>query len=205
MFERLQPLLPTVNSKLVNPVIFPPGRARFGTKPLPIGSITCTKTIGGRFSRNKAATTGVLVARIRSGPRLTSSAASLGRRLPSRGAHRYSSRTFLPSVQPRSRSPASNALTRISASGSLGDIANSTPTNFNRLLCCACAASGHAAAVPPRNVMKSRRLRSDVAALILRCNSDTIAARDRRVQAVHRISSLPGEGSAGPWGRPELF
>ena len=39
-------LVPIENSKLVKPVIFPPGRARLATKPLPTGSVTCTNMIG---------------------------------------------------------------------------------------------------------------------------------------------------------------
>ena len=39
-------LPPIGNSKLVKPVILPPGCARLLTKPLLTGSITCTNTIG---------------------------------------------------------------------------------------------------------------------------------------------------------------
>src|SRR5689334_4051680 len=37
---------PIENSKAVNPVIFPPGRAKLDTKPWPTGSDTDTNTIG---------------------------------------------------------------------------------------------------------------------------------------------------------------
>src|SRR5215469_5185366 len=39
-------LAPIANSKLVNPVMLPPGRAKLETKPCPIGSPTTTNTIG---------------------------------------------------------------------------------------------------------------------------------------------------------------
>ena len=39
-------LPPIDDSKLVNPVMFPPGRARFVMKPVPMGSEICTNTIG---------------------------------------------------------------------------------------------------------------------------------------------------------------
>ena len=52
------------------------GRAKFDTKPLPTGSVTCTNTIGtAKPSCRNAATTGVLWARIRSGMLLISSTA----------------------------------------------------------------------------------------------------------------------------------
>ena len=41
-------------------------------------------------------------------------------------------------------------------------MAMSTPMRRTRSACCARAASGQAAAVPPRNVMNSRRLMSDM-------------------------------------------
>jgi hypothetical protein len=77
-------LLPMLNWKLVKPVSLPPGRARFGTKPLPTGSVTYTNTIGGvRFKGRSPATTGVATARIRSRARPTRSLAWAGRRLAS--------------------------------------------------------------------------------------------------------------------------
>src|SRR6516225_11111265 len=64
-------LVPIENSKLVKPVMFPAGRARLATKPLPTGSVTCTNMIGTpRPCSRRAAITGVLVARIRSGGHL---------------------------------------------------------------------------------------------------------------------------------------
>src|ERR1017187_5483307 len=44
--RRSSHLPPSDDSKFMNPVIEPPGRARLSTKPLPIGSATFTKTIG---------------------------------------------------------------------------------------------------------------------------------------------------------------
>jgi hypothetical protein len=39
-------LLPMLASKLVKPVMIPPGRAKLSTKPVPIGSETAVNTIG---------------------------------------------------------------------------------------------------------------------------------------------------------------
>src|SRR5262249_4227104 len=59
----------------VKPVMFPPGRARLATKPCPTGSLSIAKTIGVvRVACFSAAITGVLLATIRSGAELTSSA-----------------------------------------------------------------------------------------------------------------------------------
>src|SRR5262249_45619591 len=56
--------------------MLPPGRARLCTKPCPTGSDTLTKTIGMvRVCCRSAATAGVLLARIASGDKPTSSAA----------------------------------------------------------------------------------------------------------------------------------
>ena len=70
-------LPPIKNSKEVNPVMFPPGRAKLGTKPCPTGSATFTKTIGidGVFCAI-AASAGVAAATITSGFKSTNSAAA---------------------------------------------------------------------------------------------------------------------------------
>jgi hypothetical protein len=64
------------NSKLVKPVRLPPGCAKFDTRPWPTGSVTCVNTIGIAWRCScRAAITGVLLARIRSGAICTSSVA----------------------------------------------------------------------------------------------------------------------------------
>src|SRR5215813_12147133 len=56
------------NSPVVNPVMLPPGCARLETKPLPTGSVICTKTIGMlRVSCCSGCNTSGLLARITSG------------------------------------------------------------------------------------------------------------------------------------------
>src|SRR4051794_5923548 len=61
-------------SIFMNPVIFPPGRGKLATNPLPTGSETTTNTIGiVLVSRCSAATTWVVCPRITSGFRPTSS------------------------------------------------------------------------------------------------------------------------------------
>jgi hypothetical protein len=150
-------LLPMLNSKAVKPVSRPPGRARLGTKPLPTGSVTSTKTIGSvPLTGSSPAITGVVGAKIKSGASPTSSFAWACRRLAS-GTQRYSRRRLRPSTQPSSRSPASNAWARTCPSGSVCANAIITPTRRVRSCRCARAASGHAAAAPPRTVMNSRR------------------------------------------------
>ncbi len=68
--------LPAIEgSKLVNPVMFPPGCAQLSTKPLETGSETSAKTIGIlRVASLSAATLGVGLATITSGADATSSA-----------------------------------------------------------------------------------------------------------------------------------
>jgi hypothetical protein len=66
------------DSKLVNPVMLPPGSAKPAMKPLPIGSETWMNTMGMvRVCCWSAATTGVVWATIRSGCSSTSSRAKL--------------------------------------------------------------------------------------------------------------------------------
>ena len=59
---------PIENSKLRNPVTFPPGRAMFEIKPRPSGSTMFTNRIGMVFvSSTSAVTAGVVIPRMRSG------------------------------------------------------------------------------------------------------------------------------------------
>jgi hypothetical protein len=63
-------------SKLLNPVMLPPGRAKLATKPSPTGSETATNTIGIlKVACRSAAKTGVLLATSKSRFRLTNSVA----------------------------------------------------------------------------------------------------------------------------------
>src|SRR5262249_23373147 len=75
-------------------------------------------------------------------------------------AQRYSIATFSPSIKPASFRPWRKARSR-SASVS-GDAAWRNPTT-GTVGCCARAASGHAAAAPPRRVMNSHRFHVDFA------------------------------------------
>src|SRR5262245_31387234 len=69
-------LPPRECSKLVKPVTFPPGRARFETTPLPTGSDKFVNTIGiERVSRNSARAAVVLDVTMTSWSSLTSSSA----------------------------------------------------------------------------------------------------------------------------------
>src|SRR5215467_12584726 len=67
--------------------------------------------------------------------------------------------------------------------------------------CCACAASGHAAAAAPRRIMNSRRLMSDIG-----LSRPGVTTSSRRTQAVGLPHAQPpAEWPASPWGRSELF
>ena len=66
-------LPPSVGSLTVKPVMLRPGRVKFATKPLPIGSDTPVNTMGIVRVRGRAPITGVVTPRIASGRRSTSS------------------------------------------------------------------------------------------------------------------------------------
>ncbi len=77
-------LPPIENSKLVKPVTFPSGCARFVTYPAETASGTCTNTIGiDKVCCRTAVTAGVVAATITSGRSSTSSFASFGVRVAS--------------------------------------------------------------------------------------------------------------------------
>src|SRR5262245_32820113 len=93
--------------------MFPPGRARLATNPLPTGSGSCVMTMG-------IVAVAALAARVGVGPgvtitstfRRTNSAASAGRRSSFSSAARHSMTMFFPSTYPSSRSPWRNASMR---------------------------------------------------------------------------------------------
>src|SRR5216684_517883 len=103
-----------------------------------------------------------------------------------------------PSIQPRSRSPCSNAATRRRASGSLAAIAINTPRRrMIRSVRCARAASGHssgAAAAPANKLTNSRRFialpRRRGAPAAHSTTSLAMASRVRRRFWAGRASSL---------------
>src|SRR5262245_29965348 len=72
-----------------------------------------------------------------------------------------SRRAVRPSTHPNACNASRNAVTRSCASGSLSAMEISTAMRRIAPPCCARAASGHAAA-PPRSVMNSRRLKSNM-------------------------------------------
>ena len=99
--------------RVAKPVMFPPGRARLATNPLPTGSGSCAMTIG-------IVEVASLTARVTVGPaetmtstlRRTSSAAISLRRSSFPSAERHSMIMFLPSTYPSSRRPWRNASMR---------------------------------------------------------------------------------------------
>ena len=100
-------------ARVDNPVMFPPGRARLATNPLPTGSLSNAMTMG-------IVEVASLAARVAVGPpvtmmstlRRTSSAASAGRRSSFPSAYRHSMTMFFPSTYPSSRRPCRNASMR---------------------------------------------------------------------------------------------
>src|SRR5215831_14223383 len=96
---------------------------------------------------------------------------------------------FWPSLKPDSRNFAKMAWYKVEGYGLLR-LGPRTPTRATVLACCARAASGHTAA-PPSSVMKLRLLMSD------------IGVPPPPVGLPH--AQPAADGSASPWGRPELF
>jgi hypothetical protein len=146
------------NSKLVKPVRSPPGLARFGTKPLPSGSVTCTPLAAWR-----------LLAQLREHRR------AVGNDYVGRSGH-HRGRLAAQAVGIVGRPAIIDAEVAAidPAAGSRSPCKDSDPhsrlwivggaerhqyTHALHLssIRCALAASGHAAAAPPSSVMKSRR------------------------------------------------
>ena len=138
------------------PVTFPPGRARLPTRPELTGSPAAANTIG---TAGAACFAAKLVARV---PPVTmmstlireNSAAISAKRSLRASAQRYSIAIVRPSIQPRSWSRRANAAAR--SFSARGVLSPKKPTIGRFTACCARAASGHAAAAPPSNVMNSR-------------------------------------------------
>src|SRR5262249_7532556 len=94
-------------------------------------------------------------------------------------------------AQPNSCNPCAKPAKRAGSCGSSMAVDINTPMRRTLSACCARAASGHAAAAPPRSVMKSRRIMTDMGL------------------APPRAAGLPPlqpntERPAGPLGNPEI-
>jgi hypothetical protein len=130
-------------SKLINPVAFPPGRAKLATKPPPTGSVTCTNTMGTRrVACSNDLMTVVPWARTTSGSSSTNSAAYLRMRSASAAPQRVSIRTLRPAVQPNRCRLCRNAEFFACASGSSAAKFKRTPMRRTPLGCCASAENG---------------------------------------------------------------
>jgi hypothetical protein len=93
--------------------MFPPGRAKLATSPVPTGSAADGMTMGIVLVAFFAAwITGVAPATMRATFRRTNSSANAGRRSMLPAAQRYSIEMLCPSTHPRSRSPRINASSR---------------------------------------------------------------------------------------------
>ena len=145
-------------SKLLKPVMLPPGRAMLGTKPALSGSETPTNTIGtvrDRFCN--ASRIGVPLARIMSGFCATNSSECV--------AYAFGIGSYKPNIDPDISSFGPTQFLEFRAkrfdavlrSGSDSSPNMSTPMRRVLSLCCARAANGHATAAPPSTAMNSRR------------------------------------------------
>ena len=122
---------PISASKIANPVMLLPGRAKLATKPLPTGSPTSTKRIGiVEVSFCRIAVTKLEVGTIRSGEALTSSLAKVRTLSGIPPVHRMSIRILRPFVHPSSWSPSWNAATLASPSTSPSGKPSSRGTLF---------------------------------------------------------------------------
>jgi hypothetical protein len=115
--------------------------------------------------------------------RRTRSAANSGIRSSRPPAQRNSIDTLRPSTYPVSLKPLRNASSRLTLIS-----AEVPPRNpiTGIAVCCARAASGHAAAAPPSKVMNSRRLTLDL----------PLQSRSTARSACHRVAD---ESYDGPW------
>ncbi len=150
-------------SKLLNPVMLPPGRDKLCTKPDSTGSEMFTNMIGITLVPFlSAAAVGVERATNTSGLSMTNSRANASARAALLPAKRTSTRMLCPSIQPSSVSPCRNAAnsTWPAASSSAKD--TSIPTCRTRSAGCARPARGQAIGQPavatlPTPAMNSRR------------------------------------------------
>ena len=142
----------------MKPVTLPPGRARLSTKPAPTGSAATGNTIGTvRVACSNGRTVEVPWARMTSGASAANSAACLrislgiGRGPADVDPHVAADAPAQLLQLLQERPDAGLKFWIVRGAGS------STPMRRIRSPCCARAASGHAAAAPPRSVMNSRR------------------------------------------------
>jgi hypothetical protein len=130
------------------------------------------------------ATTKPPVAAITATRRRTKSAANSGSLSGLFSAHRYSIATFSPSTYPTSFRPWRNPRRR-SANPS-GDLGSSNPIT-GIVGCCAFEASGHAAAAPPRSVIKWRRC---IAFPRLTTTSFCLGHQSRKRRSTKRVAAV---------------
>jgi hypothetical protein len=141
-------------ASVVNPVIFPPGRARLATRPLPTGSATNVATIGmvvvARLAARAAGVDTVTMTSILS---RTSSAAKAGSWSSLPAAQRYSTAMFCPSIHPSSCSPGEMSIVGVGPEES-----DRKPIRAVFGACCPSAPRGAASA--PASAASRKRRRS---------------------------------------------
>src|SRR5262249_37641814 len=166
-------------SNCMKPDAFPPGCDRLSTKPEPTGSWTMVKTIGTvRVSLSRSCVVKLPATRMTSGDSAISSVAYLRVRTGSAAPKRASIRTLRSSIQPSCCNPCRNA-SYIDLEFASSSIPVRKPIRRTRSDCCARAASGQAAATPPRRLMTSRR---------------RIATFEAEERAIVTIKSIAPEG-----------
>ena len=139
----------------MNPVTLPPGRAMLSASPSSTGSSVAPTIINGTICVILLALTipEVDPTTMTAGLSATSSVANLESRSEIPSANRYSIAMLWPSTYPRLPNPCrSAAMLRAPPAAEAGD---RMPIE-GIAACCARAATGHAAAAPPSNVMNSR-------------------------------------------------
>ena len=158
--NKISNILPmTENSKEENPVMFPPGRARLFTQPVPTGSPPLGNTIGTELVF--IISTGITRpprAKRTSGFNSKRLAALARMRSISSPVQRSSNWILPPSVQPSFCNSCRNARRWAWISVSLAAYGIKIPMRRIRKGGCARAASGHVTAAPPSSAMNSRRL-----------------------------------------------
>src|SRR5262249_20332442 len=140
------------------PVPLPPACARLTTRPVLTGSPAPARTIGMTCF---AARTLTLPLETMTSTFCRTNSATISAARPLRPSpHRSLIATVRPSIQPSSRSRCTKAAIRWFSTEPFVGLENPMVGNFG--VCCALAASGHAAALPS-SVMNSRRFTSDLA------------------------------------------
>jgi hypothetical protein len=155
--------------------MFPPGRARLATKPLPTGSLTCAMTIG-------IVVVTSFVARVDVGPpatmtstlRRASSAPRSGSRSNFPSAYRHSMTMFLPSTYPCSRKPCRKASVQLFSVEA--KVASKTPIRGTFFGCWAAAEKQNKKSIVHKPAIRTRRSKIDFPTEVQRAQRKSAAS-----------------------------